>query len=213
MKTIIRKKTDEPTDVPEYIENPWIIKRSRKPRKDVPAPIHTNAMDDLKPTAKNHRHAPRGRTTLRKTRNTRGSIIIPTVGNNIKRRKVTLTEDLAAIEKIEDKLSSCQVVLDNLVKGQLCSKKTITSKPQGHQDFGNTQTALSPKRIGQKIQLWHWPTKPTNKNVCLPAPIQANDAPESPNQRSTATLAESTKQEAHTKKKCQVLYGREQQSR
>ena len=78
------------------------------------------------------------------------------------------------------------------------SKKTITSKPQGHHDFGNTQTALTPKRTGQKIQLWHWPTKRTHMNFCRPALKQGEDAPESPNRGSAPTLAKSTKPEAPT---------------
>ena len=149
-----RNETDKPTDALEVTENPWIVKSSRKPRKDAPAPIHTKATDTPKHTNKKHGHAPRGGTAFRITKDIRGSIMLHQEGTNIERIILTLTGDPGTDKMIKNALA----------KGHTCAKKNTASKQQGQEDHGNIQTALSPK--GPKIKPKHGigqPSAPTGR--------------------------------------------------
>ena len=67
---------NKPNEAPEPTKIPFTLETSRRPRNYVPAPGQAKTMDALEHPAEKHSHTPRGGTTLKIPKDSRGSIQI-----------------------------------------------------------------------------------------------------------------------------------------
>ena len=100
------------------------------------APEYAETMDH---TTKKHNHNPRGGTTLRITKDTRGGVPIHQKRDDIKRRIVTLTPNQGINKNIKD----------DHTEGQPCAQKPTARKQQRQLDHDNFPDVLDTKRHRQ----------------------------------------------------------------